>query len=754
MRQLAMQQLTALQQLAALLSLLLAICVASAVAQAKSPRALPQGQQPQDSRLGELQTLNGDFPFQPVADAAAWPARQAEIRRRILVSQGLWPLPSKAPLNPVVHGRVERDDYVVDRVFFESIPGHFVTGSLYRPKDKPGPFPAILSPHGHWADGRFYDHGDKKLRQQIAVGAERFDPGGRSPLQARAVQLARMGCVVFLYDMVGYADSVQLKHRPDDWSPLDRPQDWGFMSVQAELRLQNMMGLQTWNSLRAIDFLLSLDDVDSTRLGVTGASGGGTQSMIIAAIDERITAAMPCVMVSTAMQGGCSCENAPLLRIGQGNIDIAAAVAPRPLGLTAADDWTRELQTKGFPGLENLYQMLGHPDRLTAAFHTEFKHNYNHVNRTVMYGFFNRHFGLGFEEPVLERNSVPLSRNEATVWTDEHPAPSGDQIGDAHEVALLRLATEDAAQKINELIPHTKDQLAEYREIVGGAWETILGRRLDDVGNVEFHETLKEDRGDHLLQTGIVVHLEAGEQLPALLLSPKEDWNGQVVLWLTDDGKNGLFDGDELIAPVRQLLADGSAVLSADLFGQGEFNTDGTPPAHQPMWTQRGGTIGWYRFSGYTFGYNHPLFVRRAHDVLTFLELAGRHEKKPTAIALVGLGASTGPVVAAALTQTGDAVSQTFVEIGDFNFEKLTRSDDPMFVPGAVRYLGIDGLLSLVPTLEVTVSTVRSLPVSQEVAAVANDEASGDQPGPMRVATADQLQERIVQQLTKARPAN
>ncbi len=743
-----------MQRLTALFFLLMAICAQGTVAHAAAPRVFPEGKPPQDARLGDLRTLNSYFPFQSVASAQAWPARQAEIRRRILVSQGLWPLPGKAPLNSVVHGRVERDDYVVDRVFFESAPGHFVTGSLYRPKDKPGPFPVILSPHGHWPNGRFYDHGEKKLRQQIAIGAERFDPGGRYPLQARSVQLARMGCVVFLYDMTGYADSIQIKHRPDDWSHLDRPQDWGFMSVQAELRLQNMMGLQTWNSIRALDFLLSLNNVDTSRVGVTGASGGGTQSMIIAAIDERITAAMPCVMVSTSMQGGCSCENAPLLRIGQGNIDIAAAVAPRPLGLTAADDWTVELKTKGYPDLENLYKMLGHPNRLTAAFHTEFKHNYNHVNRTVMYGFFNRHFGLGYQEPVLERNYVPLSRDEATVWTDEHPAPSGDQIGDAHEIALLRLATEDAEQKINDLIPRSADQFAAYREIVGGAWETILGRRLDDVGNVEFHETLKEDRGRYGLRAGIVKHAEAGEQLPALFLHPKEDWNGQVVLWLTDDGKSGLFDGDELIAPVRKLLAAGSAVLSADLFGQGEFNPDDKPSTEQPMWIQRGGTVGWHRFAGYTFGYNHPLFVRRAHDVLTLLALAVRHEHKPTKIALVGLGESTGPVVTAALTQTGDAVSQTFVELGDFNFRQLTRFDDPMFVPGAVKYLGIDGLLSLVPTHEVTISTDRSLPLSRDVAAVVNDRTSGGQPGPVQVSTTDQLQERIVKQLTKARPTN
>ena len=100
-------------------------------------------------------TLNSYFPFQQVSAPHDWPQRQAEIKRRILVSQGLWPLPSKSDLNAVIHGRVDRDDYYVDRVYFESAPGHFVTGSLYRPKGKTGPFPAILSPHGHWVRDGF-----------------------------------------------------------------------------------------------------------------------------------------------------------------------------------------------------------------------------------------------------------------------------------------------------------------------------------------------------------------------------------------------------------------------------------------------------------------------------------------------------------------------------------------------------------------------------------------------------------------------
>ncbi len=592
--------------------LLLLVALISCTAQGQELRAFLHGELPRDERLGELRDLNGYFPFKPVDSVATWEKRQAEIRRRVLVSQGLWPMPSKTPLHAVIHGRVERDDYFVDRVYFESIPGHFVTGSLYRPKGKPGRLPAILSPHGHWKDGRFYDAGEAQVAADLKSGAERFPVGGRYPIQARAVQLARMGCVVFVYDMTGNADSIQIAHRPDRWQHLDRPTDWGFMSVQADLRLQNMMGLQTWNSIRAIDFLSQLEDVDPQRIGVTGASGGGTQSMIIGAIDERIAAAMPCVMVSTSMQGGCTCENAPLLRIDQGNVDIAAAVAPRPLGLTAADDWTVQLKTKGYPELVKLYEMIGAADHLTAVFHTQFKHNYNQVNRAAMYRFFNRHFDLGMPDSMVERDFVPLSVSEATVWTDDHPVPRGSAVGDAHEIRILKLAAKDSERRIDASVPDSQAELPEFQRVVGGGWKTILGRRLDQLGEVHFTETDHGEIGTTRYRVGRLDHVGAGEQIPVVRVTTQGQAEPRgIVVWVDESGKNGLLEEGRWIAPVQKLLDQGYEIVSADLFGQGEFVTDSQTWASQPMWYQRDGADGWQRFSGYTFGYNHSLLVKR-----------------------------------------------------------------------------------------------------------------------------------------------
>ncbi len=294
---------------------------------------LPPGKLPDDARLGPLKDLNGYFPFTVSANPEAWKQRAEYVRRQLLVATGLWPMPTKTPANAVIHGKVDRDGYTVEKVYLESFPGFYVTGSLYRPKGKSGKLPGVLSPHGHFPNGRFYETPFKEVREQFVNGAERFDVGGRYPLQARCVQLARMGCVVFMWDMVGYADSQQISeavaHRFKQRRPeMETPTDWGFFSPQAELHLQSIMGLQTYNSIRVLDWFSELPDVDPKRIGVTGESGGGTQTMLIGALDPRPAVLFPAVMVSTAMQGGCTCENCDYLRVGTGNIEFAAMAAP------------------------------------------------------------------------------------------------------------------------------------------------------------------------------------------------------------------------------------------------------------------------------------------------------------------------------------------------------------------------------------------------------------------------------------------
>ena len=356
--------------------------------------------------------------------------------------------------------------------------------------------------------------------KQIVEGAERFELGGRYPLQARCVQLARMGCVVFHYDMVGYADSKQLAHRAGDRPKMDDPRQWGFFSPQAEARLQTIFGLQTYDSIRALDFVCSLPDVDPARIGVTGASGGGTQTFILGAVDPRPAVIFPAVMVSTAMQGGCTCENACYLRIGTGNIELAGLFAPKPLGMSAADDWTKEIATKGLPELKQLYRLFGAEDRVMAKPLLQFPHNYNYVSRAVMYAWFNKHLKLGFEEPIVEEDFRPLSVAEMSVWDEQHPAPPG---GDDFERVLLRRMTEDTRRQIEALAPKDESSLQEYRRIVGGAVETMIGRGLPQPAALDMLRTLnRKTIGSWSVTKFLLRYPSQGEELPAIRLAPKD----------------------------------------------------------------------------------------------------------------------------------------------------------------------------------------------------------------------------------------
>ena len=651
----------------------------------QGPRVLPAGTLPHDSRLEPPKDLDGYFPFQPSASPSEWSRRAERVRRQMLVALGLWPMPERTPLNAVIHGKIERPDYTVEKVYFESYPGFYVTGNLYRPKGKSGKVPGVLSPHGHWANGRFYDVGEDGVRKEIVQGAERFAEGGRSPLQSRCVQLARMGCVVFHYDMIGYADSLQIpqslahgfaKQRPE----MNTLENWGLFSPQAEAHLQTVMGLQTWDSMRALDFLLSLPDVDAERIGVTGASGGGTQTFVLCALDPRPTVAFPAVMVSTAMQGGCTCENASLLRVDTGNVEFAALFAPKPLGMTAANDWTKEMPAKGFPELKAHYAMMGAPERVMLKPLIHFDHNYNYVSRAAMYGWFNQQLKLGGKDPIVEEDYRRLTAAEMSVWDEKHPQPAG---GPDFERRLLRDLT---AAAVKQLEP-ARESLARYRELVGGAVDILLGRNLKDVGEVAFTETKTTDCGSYRETAGLL-RLEArGEELPVLVLSPK-NVPKKTLIWIDEKGKSGLFEGESLSPEIQKLLAGGVVVMGVDLFEQGEFLKDGQPV------TQTRRVKNPREFGGYTFGYNPTLFAQRVHDILTVIKYAKNRTDSPATLVVAGLGGA-GPWVAAAVAQAREAVDAAVVDTGGFRFGKILDLQDVSFLPGGAKYGDLPGIIAL-----------------------------------------------------------
>ena len=530
---------------------------------------------------------------------------------------GLWPWPTRTPLNARVHGTVERDDYVVDKLVFESVPGHVVTGSLYRPKNTSPAGARPCSPRtATGPGGRFHDAGEKDAREAIASGAEPFESAARHPLQARAVHLARMGVVTFLYDMEGYADSVQIPRAVAHELKAARPQmhdrtrmgslsarrpsctsraSWGCKPGTPSARSTTCWAATTWTP-RAV--------------GVTGASGGATQTMMVAALDDRPAAFFPAVMVSTHMQGGCTCENASYLRIGTGNAEIASLAAPKPLAMTAANDWTKEFATDGYPDVQRVFALTGAPDHVQLRSFVQFEHNYNAVARAVMYDWFNRHLRLGFTETPKERPFVPLTRRRRASGTTRIP---NRQSGEPHERALLKWMTQDAAAAIAALVPTALARSLRDRRGRRVRGDPRRPRRLT-VTRCASRRAPRSGSVSDAITPGVLRRASNGAALPALLVSrgrPKG-----VAVWVSPEGKSSLLSrSGSWSSPAERLLSAGYELLAIDVLGQGELRTPDVSFDTVRLASERA-------HAGFTYGYNLPLPAQRVQDVLTAIRVA------------------------------------------------------------------------------------------------------------------------------------
>ena len=483
-----------------------------------------------DVRLAESRGVHTAWTLASYTSLNAWKARAAQIRRHILVVAGLYPLPEKSPLNARIFGRVERGGYSVEKVFFESLPGFLVCGNLYRPSHD-GPHPGIACPHGHCRRGRLEN-----------------DDASFASIPGRCINLTRQGHVVFSYDMAGYNDSSQIEHREFGGRREDL---WGI----------GVMGLQLWNSIRVVDFLQSLPGVDPNRIGCTGASGGGTQTFLLAAVDDRVGVAAPVNMISAHMQGGCNCENQGHLRLDINNVEIAAAMAPRPLFLVSASgDWTCNTPELEYPSIREIYRLYDAADSVSTA-QVDAGHNYNRESREFVYRWFGRWL-LGRDEPIREA-PFTVEPDEGLLVFNDRKRPAGALDSDGLTSSLIARSE----SRLKDALPDTAASLRRFKEHMAPALRHAVAARYPKA-------PLARDLGRTKSRRLIVERLllgrpDFGDRVPARLFLPRNGGEKSPGTLLVHPGGNDALSDPESGVPgpvVADLLRRGQRVLTISPF--------------------------------------------------------------------------------------------------------------------------------------------------------------------------------------------
>ena len=595
--------------------LLVALMVSAAPMAQESRDSIPA----QDIRNTVL-AGNTHYKMPEFATREVWEQRAAFLRKQILASAGLLPMPEKRALNAQVFGKLERDGYTVEKVLLETLPGFYLGGNLYRPRGRQGPFPGVVSPHGHWHYGR--------LENTALVSV----PG-------RAISFARQGYVVFTYDMVGQNDTNQVPH---DW--LDSRQElWNIGSS---------MGIHLWNSIRATDFLTALPDVDANRIAATGASGGGTQTFFLMAVDDRIKVAAPVNMISATSQGG-GCQAAANLRAAWpdfSNMVVGALMAPRPLILISnSGDWTVETPKEVFPAIQSIYRLYGAEKNVANVHFPQFIHNYNKESREAAYQFFNQHI-LNNPAPVAEAVfRVDFPHELLALHGRERPANAITGLDQ-----LVANHIRDARAATDRLQPRDAATLAAARQAFREQLTFSLLALPPKPADLRSEKKQTLQTREDLL----IGRAGKGDRVPAVWLAPSGRNQGVApTLVVHPKGIAGVVDS----TLVKTILNRGGIVMSIDAF-------------------QTGSAVAPRDTSARAFtSYNQTNDANRVQDILTAVEYL-RSRSKAEAVNLVGLE-GTGVWSYFARSMAGPGVNLV-ADLAQFAADTDSEYLGKFFVPG------------------------------------------------------------------------
>jgi hypothetical protein len=595
-----------------------------------------------DPRRGTIRTNRQGADFTPPATEQAWRDRARQVREHLLVTMGLWPMFPRTPLKPEFRGKLERDGYTIEKVVLETFPGFTLSGNLYRPAGPvAGKRAGVLCPHGHWEDGR--------------VNPE---------VQQRCIRLAKLGFVVFMYDMVGYNDSKAFGHVFLN----DRLRRWGL----------SLVTLQTWDSIRALDWLGSLPDVDPARLGCTGESGGGTQTFLLTAVDDRVKVAAPVVMVSEWFQGGCVCENCAGLRWGTDNMEFAALTAPRPLKLVGATgDWTAKTMTHAYPTIEKVYRLLGSPDRISADVF-DFPHNYNQTSRNAVYPFLARWL-MGNTNAASTREGAQTPEKPEDLWAyaREARASADRKTPEALENDLIGLLGKELAA----LAPGDSPVRWEAaRPVLATAHRERVALTNPPPGAMIAAEMRRVSREGFSATHLVVGRKSVGENVPVLRLIPAQA-TGKLTVIASPHGKAVLIEADGAPSPLaKALLERGQSVVGYDPLFVGESFDPSSPASRRPD------TVHYDT-------YNPPLAVDQMQDLATVVSWA-RALPEIREVSLIGHG-RFGPQTLLARPAL-EGIGRTAVDLHEFSEgDGSTPLPADADIPGLFQFGGLKAAAAL-----------------------------------------------------------